>query len=282
MIDIHTTNKSCLLIYNDELTGFFKGLGQYKKGGNDRQYILELWNGSFIIVNRVSKSMKRLEESCVSIIGTIQLDPIIELMNGQDDGLIDRFLFTKNVKEIIPLRQCLNKAQFSEVFANNLDNLFDDSYTDVTAKTIMEYEPEVFKKVQEYDKILTRYQKNKNTNPMMIGYIEKQKTNLQRFVILLFVIDKYFKNNLFEELDKITIDQVDRAFMLIKYFISTYNDLLKKVSDKKEIKEIENNMVRKGMTVKEKILELHSKGIKKSDIAKQLKVSKVYVTKITK
>jgi len=78
----------------DELAGFFNGLGQYKKGGNDRQQVLKLRTGSPIVVNRKTEGARQVDKPGLSIAGGIQ-PAVAKRVGGserdRDDGMCDRF-----------------------------------------------------------------------------------------------------------------------------------------------------------------------------------------------
>jgi hypothetical protein len=89
----------------DELNGLFKGFDQYKRGGNDREFYLSLWNHARIICDRRSHKEDEggpviIPHPYASVVGNIQPgaldDSIGERRRGgtpRYDGFVDRFLF---------------------------------------------------------------------------------------------------------------------------------------------------------------------------------------------
>jgi Protein of unknown function (DUF3987) len=91
------SNPDGLLIYRDELAAFFK-FNQYKKGGDEEQFYLSIFNGGFNSVDRVDIEKSSLvESSCVGITGSIQYSVLqkIQSEKGFSDGagMFARFLF---------------------------------------------------------------------------------------------------------------------------------------------------------------------------------------------
>jgi len=90
-------NKTGLLIFRDEIAGFFSDFN--KKGHeSDREFYLECWNGNGSFTHdTISRGSIHSEGLCASIMGTIQPDkfrPFIKQANegqGGADGLVQRF-----------------------------------------------------------------------------------------------------------------------------------------------------------------------------------------------
>jgi hypothetical protein len=81
---------------HDELTGFIRGLDQYKSGGkgNSRQAYLKMWANAPIIVDRKGNDEPVVvPRPYVTLQGAIQPDVLSELPGGRNDGFLDRFLF---------------------------------------------------------------------------------------------------------------------------------------------------------------------------------------------
>jgi hypothetical protein len=79
----------------DELSGWLKGLDQYKgKAGNDRQHFLSLWNPEPWKIDRKTTGSKFIQNTGASILGGIQplIIPKVLGNDGFDDGFIPRFL----------------------------------------------------------------------------------------------------------------------------------------------------------------------------------------------
>jgi putative DNA primase/helicase len=88
-------NPAGLLLFRDELVGFFRTLERQGHEA-DRAFYLECWNGSgSFTYDRIGRGTLHINGACLSILGGIQPGPLAELVrdargNG-DDGLVQRF-----------------------------------------------------------------------------------------------------------------------------------------------------------------------------------------------
>lgn len=272
--DLHHNNPRGLIYYKDELVAMLKGMNQYKSGlGDEKQQWLSSFNNNTLVVNRVSKKTVRIENVMINIVGTIQIDHLVDMMNSENDGMTDRFLYTRNVTGIKPLTlehssDILN--DFSEIISKiDKDCIYND-YKDIEKISI---NPKLNDIYLDTDRLLCRYQ-SYSIPQRLISYIEKLKTYYPRFVLLLSLIDFYFDNDGSEDKPSICKDNITNAKKLCLYFLRTYKDILNQTNKLKEIKDISKNQSHRGMSNKERILEMHNKGIKNTDIAKELKITK--------
>lgn len=88
-------NPHGLLLYRDELNGFFRTL---ERSGHeaDRAFYLEAWNGDgSYTYDRIGRGTIHIPAVCLAVLGSIQPGPLGELVRamrtGGDDGLIQRF-----------------------------------------------------------------------------------------------------------------------------------------------------------------------------------------------
>lgn len=98
-------NPKGLILYHDELSGFFKSFDKYRLGkGGDREQYLSLWSGSPIKVDRTGKQLY-CHRPCLSILGGIQPRLAAKAFGTDsfDDGLLPRFLFFQIPSERPPL-----------------------------------------------------------------------------------------------------------------------------------------------------------------------------------
>jgi hypothetical protein len=91
-------NARGVLLYQDELTAWARGMDQYRGGkGTDRQFWLSLWNGAPVAVDRKSQSGPLLlHNPCCNVIGGLPPDVLGDLSDGRgrQDGFIHRVLFS--------------------------------------------------------------------------------------------------------------------------------------------------------------------------------------------
>jgi Protein of unknown function (DUF3987) len=85
------------LFVRDELTGWARGMNQYKGGkGSDRQTWLSFWNGATVLVNRKSrKEPITIDKPFVAVTGCLPPEVLGELTDerGREDGFLHRLLF---------------------------------------------------------------------------------------------------------------------------------------------------------------------------------------------
>ncbi|EDP76265.1 DUF3987 domain-containing protein [Hydrogenivirga sp. 128-5-R1-1] len=103
LAEVLSQDQRGVLIKRDEVAGLFLSLGQYKKkGGDDRQRLLELWNvGGSWKIDRKGKTLY-IHPIGASIIGGIQPQILRRLFEKEDfdSGLMPRFLWL-----ILPRRE---------------------------------------------------------------------------------------------------------------------------------------------------------------------------------
>jgi len=87
-------NPRGLLLEQDEISGFIRGLDQYKGKGNDRQKYLELWNCKPWVIESATKRSSKVQHTGCSILGGIQpmILPTIFEHNAFVEGLVPRFV----------------------------------------------------------------------------------------------------------------------------------------------------------------------------------------------
>ncbi len=93
--DVFESQLRGVIIHKDELSGLVSGLNQYKSGkGNDRQHLLELFNGDPWKIDRKTGS-RCIPNTGAAIIGGLQpqIMPKVFGHDSFDDGLLPRFLF---------------------------------------------------------------------------------------------------------------------------------------------------------------------------------------------
>jgi hypothetical protein len=80
----------------DELVAWARGCNAYKKGGNDRQKYLEIWNGRSLKIDRKTHDVIFVEDPVCCLVGGIQPERLPELTREASvhDGLLPRFCWT--------------------------------------------------------------------------------------------------------------------------------------------------------------------------------------------
>jgi uncharacterized protein DUF3987 len=96
IIPILKDNPRGLLLEQDELLGWVKGMNQYKAGGkgNERQFWLSDWSNEPVSVDRKGQAAPiSVLKPFIAIIGSIQPQVLPELAENREDGMLERFLF---------------------------------------------------------------------------------------------------------------------------------------------------------------------------------------------
>ncbi len=107
-----------IAVISDELTGFIKGLNQYKNGkGNDRQKWLTLYDAGALDTLRKSEQL-HIKRAAVSLLGGIQPQVLAQVIQGDtdlSDGFWSRFCWLN-----IPLTELPLTGQFDSVSVGEL------------------------------------------------------------------------------------------------------------------------------------------------------------------
>jgi hypothetical protein len=96
LADILGETRRGVVSVQDELSGWFLGMNQYKVGGKgaDRQFWLRVWSNAPVKVDRKSRKVPAIIPApWVSVIGSIQPEILPGLDIGRNDGMLDRFLY---------------------------------------------------------------------------------------------------------------------------------------------------------------------------------------------
>ncbi len=96
IIPILKDNSRGLLLEQDELLGWVKGMNQYKAGGkgNERQFWLSDWSNEPVSVDRKGQHAPiSVLKPFIAVIGSIQPQVLPELAENREDGMLERFLF---------------------------------------------------------------------------------------------------------------------------------------------------------------------------------------------
>jgi hypothetical protein len=82
-----------VLMYNDELSGWWGNMSRYSNG-TDRPVWLKAYDGASVIIDRVRHPVPYIiPRFSVGVLGGVQPDKVAELLKGSDDGLIARILW---------------------------------------------------------------------------------------------------------------------------------------------------------------------------------------------
>jgi len=278
LYQILSHNKKGVLLYKDELVGFFKDMNKYKKSGGDEEFFLESFNNGSFTINRKTQDTLRLDKININIIGTIQDEVLMSLAGSHtENGLIDRFLFTKSEKLARPLTKDELPDEYLEWWEQKVNQINSElKYLDDEDIVVCEMTPEAFDYLLLIEDKYTFIQNNENTLTSLQTYYSKLRTYVKRFSLLIMIIEHFDYGT---ELS-VTIDHVKKAELLIEYFAKTAANVFTENIKIKEKKEVFDTL--KGKTTIDKIFALNEKGFKNIEIARMTGKSAPYITKVLK
>ena len=84
-----------LLLQRDELSGWLGAFDKYGGGGSDRAFAIEMYGGRSYVVDRMKNPESlRVRHLSVGVLGGVQPDKLSAIIDGPDDGLSSRILWT--------------------------------------------------------------------------------------------------------------------------------------------------------------------------------------------
>ncbi len=266
----HEYNDNGLIMYRDELKGWLASMNSYRKGSDEETW-LEIFNNKVATIGRVTKDPVRIDNSFVNVIGTIQ-DSVLSDIISKENGLVERFLFTKTYKEIKPLSRLRMNQDNIDYLYNSIRELHDN----ITRldEFILDMSDDVYDKVIDADNRIISLQTSGIETDKFVGYLSKMRTYLPRFILIIGLIDCFFNSIPI----KITDEHVENASKLLDYYIKSARRLFSDISETKELSDIIASLYNKSN--KEKIQLLTSKGFSQIKIAKGLGLTKGRVSQI--
>ncbi len=201
-------NGKGVLIFQDELMRWINSFDQYKKGG-DQQLYLDLFNGSNLSVDRVSKEPILIPEANVNILGGMQPKIINHLAKNSrsDDGFLDRllFVFPRRVepnlftgKDILQLHK--------ENYTRLVNNLIEVPNFEIVAN---ESNIKIFQDWQHHT--VQKYFKDEEEQAIQA----KMETYVWRFALIIEMIDQAAKEHFAATLKD---ESLNKAIRLAEYF----------------------------------------------------------------
>jgi hypothetical protein len=276
LIDIHQINQRGILHHKDELLAFFNDMTRYKASSSDRQFWLSSMNNDEWSVDRVSTGHKHVDNININIAGTIQHDPLYRVvLQSDDDGLIQRFLFTKSMEKAYGLTDKDIDPQVYQLWFDMVNNLHEHcQYATHDDTEYLHLAGDAFVVAQRIDNKLVKMMNSKEHPSIVESYLAKMRTYLHRFALLMCVFDAVSTG---EEIT-IRVDHYERAEKMVDYFTQTFINL---VGAKDELQEIRRMIgMMKSKTNKEIIVQLAMQGFKQVNIAKAIGITKQGVYKV--
>jgi hypothetical protein len=112
-------------LYLDELSGWIRGMGQYKGGkGNDKQLNMSAWAGEALTRDRLKEGTQSIYNSFLSVLGNLPPAQLQELSGEIKDGFIERFLFVYPDRKKPVFTWDGIDPKLTEAYAELLDKIF--------------------------------------------------------------------------------------------------------------------------------------------------------------
>lgn len=220
VITLANNPKGCGIVY-DELAGFIGRFDRYKAGA-DEEMFLSLFNGDSINRTRVNvASNAYIEQSYLTIIGTIQPAVLKNVFFGKSEsGFFDRWLICcpDNVKKQYPNPFGIDpnvEKKYHALVIKLLNLLYEDR-----DECLMSYSAESYKIINDYQRQIID-EENATDNDDYRGVLAKMEIYLHRFALLLQCLEFVCTDgHQWGLLTKVSEQSANGAIVLCKYFIT--------------------------------------------------------------
>jgi hypothetical protein len=220
VVKILSTNKKGCCVLADELSGFLARMNQYKVGDEVQKW-LEMWSGSPILLQRITRDENKVQDPYCNVVGGIQPGVLESLGKEENEhnGFYHRFLFvypTPKEKESwlqvsVPMQV---KQNFQQLFTHLLLQRNDEA----TGYRLNEKANSIYKDWFDYKN--RKY--NSATSDHVKGIISKYQDYCLRLALLLQVIqDGSTRTGIVNE------SSMERAVRLTEYFLANMHKATK-------------------------------------------------------
>jgi len=219
VIKILSFNQQGCCLYADEFAGFMKRMNRYGDG-DELQKWLELWSGSPVLMQRISRDEDKVENPFCTIVGGIQ-PGVLDILSSdanEHNGFFHRFLFLYPEPEYKP---DWTQRDFPLELQTEYYNLID---------TINEFRDKdrLYTMSNEANSLYAEWFNNKNRkynasqSDQVKGIIAKYQDYCLRFCLIIEVM-----NNPNSYSNTISIQSMERAIRLTEYFLGNMNKAMK-------------------------------------------------------
>jgi hypothetical protein len=215
-----------IVLHKDELSGWVRGMDQYRQGGKgaDRQHYLSMWSRTAIKVDRKSSPTPIfVARPCLSVVGGIQPDLLSDLADaaGREDGFLDRLLW--GYPDPVPDRW--TTAEVSLEAQGTVETIFERLYllvgeTDPTGEPVprtLRLSPEAATLWEEWYADHVAEMDDEDFLQQLRGPWAKMPGHLARLVLILHTVEGVTEEN-GDVADEIAADPLGDAADLIDYF----------------------------------------------------------------
>ena len=220
VIKILSVNKMGCAVYADELSGFLKRMNQYK-AGDEVQKWLELWSGSTVLLQRISRDENKVQDPFCTVIGGIQPGVLESLSKEENEhnGFFHRFLFcypTPQNKTGWHTEDAPNVVKFD--FLNTFAEILSHRRGDKVKYVLSPEANDLY--AQWFDHKNTKY--NKSVNEHVKGIIAKYQDYCLRFSLLIQVVEDGLHRK-----TMVTVTSMEKAIRLTEYFLGNMHKAIK-------------------------------------------------------
>lgn len=241
---IFADNPNGLMLFRDEMSGFFLSMEGNSGSAADRPFWLEAYNGGAYSVDRVGRGSITIESLSVSMLGGIQPDKIRSIFKGgDDDGLIQR---------IIPiiLKQSAKGTPAPPPEENELYGQMIKRFTNIKAARDLESNflgngklvfDEGAQRIQDgvEDRCMAFYPIEQE-NPKLASHIGKYTGLFARLCVIFHCIENAFEDKIARTITQDTAERVSRFIFdyLMRHAFSFYSDLVGDVEGSEQIQKL--------------------------------------------
>lgn len=213
-----------ILVNKAELAGFFKGLNQYKSGGGDLQYVLELYDNETILITRKSLDVPiQVEEPFISIIGGLQPSVLGEVFKTTDVGLVERFCFTfgmPNEKRSAYSRDVINFETMG-FYKQGMIDLYRNS-----ERMVAKGEVHTYRFTEEADILWEKWQNEMEYDEDLESMIQKAFARCAKFSLIIEIL-----NHPQREIHQVSEKSLKFAIKLTEMYIENHKTVLNYLED---------------------------------------------------
>ena len=235
VVKILSFNPSGCCILADELSGFLKRMNRY--GDNDEvQKWLELWSGSPVLLQRISREENKVENPFCSIIGGIQ-PGVLDSLSSKDNehnGFYHRFLFCYPEPD---KKKDWANYEMPEGVKENLNSLF-------TSLLNMRDSERRYLISDEGNELYAEWFNNKNRkynfapDDNVKGIIAKYQDYCLRFSLIIQIMHDGTQTQ-----SLISRSSMERAIRLTEYFLGNMHKSMKILAPASPLDKISGNLL---------------------------------------
>jgi hypothetical protein len=207
-------NPRGFLSAQDELSGFLRGMDQYKSGGkgNTRQQYLKIWTlGALRVDRKGDDESLYVGKPFVVLQGGMQPNIIHEIADGRDDGFMDRFLFC--YPERMPAGY--SEYEIPEYVEDKYDSLIESLWGSGDPETtVIGMTPEAKEMFKEASHALAQERRTPGFPNVLDGTWGKMDFQLARLALILCCA----RHALEGDKEVVNAGDMSRALELLEYF----------------------------------------------------------------